>query len=667
MNELLVLLRNNWTVVLVAAALLVVIVSFIRGFVLPGFRLKTALNRVCRELERIREETNGAVVELDEIQDRAMSSNGLAHLWREYIKTLHPQSAIDDLGQTRIVCWRSTALAETFFSDHSVVDSGLKAEFYKHLPGILTGIGIIGTFSGLIIGLLDFSPDPSDPAKTQKQLGNLVNSVSHAFYVSAAAIFLAMVSTWIEKSIVAARYRQAEQLRELIDSLFQGGAGEEYLERLVMASETSATQAAHIKDALVTDLKQILTNLADRQIEAQELNAGRVSGDVGRAIADSLSGPLQTLSKAVESVTANQGDAVNKMLTDVLASFSAQMRDMFGGQMQGMAELLQQTSDSMKDTAAQFAKLASNMESAGTGAVDAMSERLNKAFEAMEARQSVMNTQMGSFVEQIKNLVADSQNQSSQKLQEVLSLLGEQVSSVVDELRKQAVDSSESHSNRQERFEQVTTNVMGSISTQVEQLISQSVETNKSLQNTVERLAASTDKAIAGMNSGADTLYIASTEFAKAGDSVINTLKGSSVVSDKLVQASSQLTSATEATRSVLSDYAKTRDSFANIVSELKVTIENAKRDASLGSAMITKIEGAAKQLAQAQTESENYLQNINKVLVEAHQLFGTNVEASLREGNRLFQSELSTAVSLLSGAIKNLGDLVDVIPKSKK
>lgn len=666
MTELLVLLRNNWTVALVAAALLLVIVSFIRGFVLPGYRLKGALTRVCRELERIREETNGAVVELDEIQDRAMSSNGLAHLWREYIKTLHPQSAIDDLGQTRIVCWRSTALAETFFSDHSVIDSGLRSEFYKHLPGILTGIGIIGTFSGLIIGLLDFNVS-SNPAEAQKQLGNLVNSVSHAFYVSAAAIFLAMVSTWIEKSIVAARYRQAEQLRELIDSLFQGGAGEEYLERLVMASETSATQAAHIKDALVNDLKQILTNLADRQIAAQELNAGRVSGDVGRAIADSLSGPLQTLSKAVESVTANQGDAVNKMLTDVLASFSAQMRDMFGGQMQGMAELLQQTSDSMKDTAAQFAKLASNMESAGTGAVDAMSERLNKAFEAMEARQSVMNTQMGSFVEQIKNLVADSQNQSSQKLQEVLSLLGEQVSSVVDELRKQAVDSSESHSNRQQRFEQVTTNVMGSISTQVEQLISQSVETNKSLQNTVERLAASTDKAIAGMNSGADTLYIASTEFAKAGDSVINTLKGSSVVSDKLVQASSQLTSATEATRSVLSDYAKTRDSFANIVSELKVTIENAKRDASLGSAMITKIEGAAKQLAQAQTESENYLQNINKVLVEAHQLFGANVEASLREGNRQFQSELSTAVSLLSGAIQNLGDLVDVIPKSKK
>ena len=82
---------------------------------------------------------------------------------------------------------------------------------------------------------------------------------------------------------------------------------------------------------------------------------------------------------------------------------------------------------------------------------------------------------------------------------------------------------------------------------------------------------------------------------------------------------------------------------------------------------MITKIEGAAKQLAIAQAESENYLQNINKVLIEAHQQFGNNVGNTLREGNRLFQAELSSAVGLLSGAVKNLGDVFDVIPQVKK
>ena len=42
--------------------------------------------------------------------------------------------------------------AEMYFNGQSVVDGRLRAEFFKHLPGLLTGIGIIGTFTGLIGG-----------------------------------------------------------------------------------------------------------------------------------------------------------------------------------------------------------------------------------------------------------------------------------------------------------------------------------------------------------------------------------------------------------------------------------------------------------------------------------------------------------------------------------
>ena len=41
---------------------------------------------------------------------------------------------------------RATATAEAFFNAQYVVDGRLRTEFFKHLPGIFTGIGIIGTF-----------------------------------------------------------------------------------------------------------------------------------------------------------------------------------------------------------------------------------------------------------------------------------------------------------------------------------------------------------------------------------------------------------------------------------------------------------------------------------------------------------------------------------------
>jgi len=646
----------------VGAFLVVITIDFLIRFVGKSKKLSRELNQSLAALRVIRSKIKGDVTELGEIGEKAMSGPALSHLWSEYSKTLHPQKDDDEHGQSQIVRWRSTALAESFFTEQAIVDSRLKTEFYKHLPGVLTGLGIIGTFLGLIKGLISFDVS-LDPTKAQEQLRNLVNSVGHAFFVSASAIFLAMLFTWIEKSSVTSLCRQVEGLRELIDSLFKSGAGEEYLERLVISSENAATQSAQIKDALVADLKEILTTLATQQMEAQAQSVGQMSADVGKAIAESLSGPMDAITNAVQGVSSNQGDAVNKMLTDVLASFASQMREMFGGQMAGMSELMVKASQSMQETAIQFGQLAANMDAAGTNTVDAMGERLGKALEAMDARQAAMNAQMGAFVEQIKALVSESQTESSRKLKDTLTAVGDQVAGVVEQLRRQAEQAAESQGERHARFEQTTGQAVGSLSGQVEQLLAQSMETNKSLQNTVASLSQATDKAITGMNSGAETLLVAATDFAKAGQGVSETMRASSAATEAIKAASNQLTMSTDGARAIIADYGKTRDTFAVMISELKTTFENAKRDASMTSEIIGRIETAAQHLAIAQKQSEEYLQGVSEVLVKAHESFRDNIELTLREGNRHFQSELSGSVQLLSGAIKNLGDAVDDIP----
>lgn len=656
------LAKEYWHMFLVGAFLVILTIDFLYHFVGKSIKLKRELRKSLDSLRAIRSKIDGDVIELDEIGENAMSGPSLKHLWNEYSKTLHPQKEEDGNGHLKIVRWRSTALAESFFTEQAIVDSRLKTEFYKHLPGVLTGLGIIGTFIGLINGLISFKVS-SDPTQAQYHLGHLVNSVGHAFFVSAAAIFLAMVFTWIEKSSVTLRCRQVEELRELIDSLFKGGAGEEYLERLAISSENASTQSAQIKDALVAQLKEILTSLANQQIEAQSKNVGQMSTDVGKAISESLNAPMEAITKAVQGMSSNQGDAVNKMLSEVLASFAGTMRDMFGGQMAGMSELMVKASESMQETAIQFGQLAANMDAAGTNTVEAMGERLGKALEAMDARQAAMNTQMGAFVEQIKALVSESQTESAQKLKETLSAVGDQVAGVVEQLRKQAEQAAESQGDRQNRFEQTTGQAIGSLSGQVEQLLNQSMETNKSLQATVSSLAQATDKAITGMNSGADTLFVAASDFAKAGQGVSETMRESVIATEAIKAASTQLSLSTDGARAIFADYGKTRDTFALMVAELKETIDNAKRDASMTSEIISRIESAAQQLSIAQKQSEEYLQGVSDVLIKAHESFQENIEKTLREGNRNFQSELSSSVQLLSGAIKNLGDVVDDIP----
>lgn len=662
-----------WHVWLVGSFLVCISLGFLLKFVLPARRLGQALEKAIDELSAIKEGVDGNFVELSEIADGPMErTSDLKHSWREYAETLHQQKEVGDDGQSRIVCWRATALAETFFSEHAIVYTPLKVDFYKHLPGILTGIGIIGTFLGLIIGLSSF--DVSDPSKAQEELKNLINAVGHAFWVSGAAIALAMVFTWIEKSMVTARNRQVAELRQLIDSLFDAGAGEEYLERLVRASETQATQAAHIKDALVADLKEILTTLTESQLERQSQHTERIlhaqaeqtrrmSEGMGKAIAEHLGGPISDIAQAVKGVSTHQGDAVHKMLTDVLTGFSAQMQDMFGGQMRGMTELLKETSMAMRQSAEKFATLATDMDAAGKSTVEAMGKRLNTAITSMEARQQVMNKQVGEVVVQMREMLSESQTESTRKLQEALGLVGKQVVGVVNVLRQQAEAAAQSQGHRQERFEESTGKAVQTLSAQMEGLLAQSVQTNRSLQDAVVALSRATGEAIAGMNQGAETLYLAATNFAQAGQGVSDTMQSATAATDNIKTASVMLSTATNATKDLLSDYARTRDSFAMMVTELKSVMENARRDAAMTSEIIGRIESAAGKLGEAQRQSEEYLQGVNDVLAGAHESFAKHVGDTMRVANAGFQKELRTAVDMVSAAVRDLSDTLEDMP----
>lgn len=424
----------------------------------------------------------------------------------------------------------------------------------------MTGLGIIATFVGLISGLSNFNV--TETGQVQQELANLMNSVSHAFTISALAIAIAMIFTFFEKLWVTNRYEQAEKICERIDSLFETTRGEDYLERLVTEAEKQTTQATQIKDSLVTELKQILEFQTSLQIKAQERLTGQMSGGVGKAIGDVLQGPMSEISEAVKVATTNQGDAVNELLGDVLSQFSQKMEDMFGDQLSGMSSLLQETSDAMKQAAEQFAQLASNMDSAGQQAVEGMTEKLTEAMNNMEVRQQTLNQQIGGFIGQIRQLVTDSQSESAQKLQESLGAIGEQVTDMVAALRQHADEAAQNQGQQQAQFETRTQQAVSTLSEQMEKLLAQSVITNQSLQETVVKLADTTQSNIDKMNQGAETLYIAATDFANAGNGVSDTLNISSCLVETMKVTANELTSASNATKEVLQDYSRTRDAL---------------------------------------------------------------------------------------------------------
>lgn len=648
---------NYWYVWIVGALLMFITAGFVMRFVRPALLLRQEFLQAIAALQRVRQDATRIPELREHIATRVMAQTTFAHIWSEYAQTLHPQRQ-EGKPETR---WRATALADTFFTDQALVDTPLKTEYYKHLPGIMTGLGIIGTFTGLINGLASFDVS-IDPGQAQAQLRMLINTVGHAFIVSAIAITLAMVFTWIEKSMVTACYRLTEHIRQEIDSLFDTGADVEYLERLVAAAETSAQEALHLKDTLAQQIVVALAEQTRLQIEAGERNSARISSDLGRLLAGSLSQPMSDIATAVNAVSARQDETVARMITEAVNGFSTQMEGMFAGQMRELHHVLSSTNQSMREMVAQFSTMAGRIDTAGIEAVDAMNSRVEASVSLAEERQHAMQRQVAEHAEQISAQIDRSQMDSAAMQQQLLLHLGNEVARVVATLREQSKSAVDSQQAQVEYLTQAVTDTVAGMSGQVERLLLMSAATHQQLQQTMEALSLTTASTVRDMTAGAEKLAVAASSFADAGSHVATTLEASSRAAEDIRLAADSMKGSAEAARGMFGDYSDAHESFARLVADLRTTIDRAKREASLSAELTDRLESAADTLSHAQQQADIYLDGVSKVLDHAHQAFAGSVERTLREANRQFQSELSQAVGLLSGAIVDLGSTVEAL-----
>jgi hypothetical protein len=783
----------NYLHLVVAALLVLAAVFFLLQFYLPGRLARQQIQRASATLASLR--AKGAVLDLHKVRTEAMGSDALRHCWDEFRDTLHGQKQTNGRGELEVSRWRATTTANSFFTEQALVDTPLRTEFYKHLPGILTGIGIIGTFSGLILGLQAFGQvDLGDADKARLGLRALLATVGSAFVVSGAAIALAMFLTTVEKLVINGLYTQVESLCGAVDSLFDAGAGEEYLQRLVEAAETSATQAMQMKESLVTDLKQVLTELTGQQIASMAASSNQLGQTITDSLSDGLKEPLARISEAVQSVSGSQGDAVNKLLTDVLSSFTGQMESMFGGQMRGMSDMLTQTAGTIQQASQRFEQLIGQIEQAGSGATQAMAHRMDEALAQMQSRQNEASDQMRAFIEQMKKSVAQGQSESAELTLSMMKELSESTSALVKGLQEQARNAQQDQSaSQREAAEQMRAVVqqlqdsmakgqsetagataqllarlgtateagvrslqdqasaaqqeqaarqaalaasqreaaeqMGAVVTRLQTSVAQgqsetaeatarlmrelaestaagvrslqeqalaahqdssarqastasdtaamlakqgeqiarlaeSVQrAEAAMRDTVDRIKASTDSHLDRMSSGADRLLGASDRLSDNLSLMKANSDGLNTSAERLNTASGALAAALAATQQTLGDQKAVRDALAGMVTDLRATVEAAKREASVTAGLVAGMQQASEKLTNAQSVSVASLEEATRAIGEAHGAFAKQVEVTLRDGNRVFHEELAQAVGLLKGAIQNLGDVLDQLP----
>jgi len=427
--------------------------------------------------------------------------------------------------------------------------------------------------------------------------------------------------------------------------------------------KASAKEAKQLKQSLVGDLKQILEELTERQISANLTSSNQIADRVVAGVSDSLKEPLTNISEAVKHATGNQGEAVNRLLTDTMAALTAQLRDLFGQQITGINQMQQQTIEAMATAVGKLEQLVADIGTTGAQTTTSMVDKLNDAIATIEGRQAAMDAQIQSLIGRIIAQVSQSQSETDQKLHEALSTMSQEVASAVGTLKEMVHSASQEDAARHRILEQGTTTAVSTISAEVRTICDQSAASAQAMQKAVAAMERITTDSISRMNLSADRLYGASEKFAQAGNATAGVLDRAQALIKQMNDASGALTGSATVLNAAINDYKATRDSLANMIAALNGSVESAKREASLTSDIISRIERSAVVLREAEVEAEKYLKGVTGVLAKAHAEFSIQITSTLEKVNGEFHAHLQRATGALAGAIGDLEGVFDRLP----
>lgn len=677
---------QSYFIIPVLMGIFVAVISyrFYIKYIKPAKQLDTQLSDAIKALKQVKQESNVSKNVLDHVFDNSIP---LKHAWLNYKHSFHDHYEVID-GTDILSSSRATVSSDVFFSQSVIVDTPLRVEFYKHLPGIITGVGIIATFAGLLFGLLAFDP-AGDPEKVQDSLGLLLGGVSEAFMASALAIATAMLITWREKSWLRQCYAQLEMLTTEIDDFFEpDDTGEEYLARLLKSSQANETNARQLKDSLVNDLKTMMTNLVDENKKNQIAFASQLTDSyaktskdmadqIGQSISDNLQAPLEKIASSVQQVSGDQSSAVQELMTDVLTAFMTKLESTFGTQMNGMSEMMTQSVSAMREMQLGFTQLITDMKVNSESSTKSLENQMSKMIEDIQQKQNAMSDQMNSMVEHLskgaEKIGEQGQyaiEQLNGKVSELIGHMGGTMSGVMADIAKQRIEQDRTIADNQHKLHEQSSILIDSLGVEIKELIVHSQNAVESYKNNIQKLTQVTTDSITGMNNGAEKMRLASEQFNIAGTSLISVTDKTSQLISEVTTTSTHLTSASSNLISLLSDYKNSQDSVNKAISTLEGLIKQAQSEAGMTTKMLEDMNQMTTALNQVKKEMQDYLEQVSDVLVKSFDSFGASVETSLNHSLGIYDNTLDQAVKRLSSGVEGLGsfveDLEDIVRQKK-
>ena len=337
--------------------------------------------------------------------------------------------------------------------------------------GLLVGFGLLGTFLGLTIGVMDF--DSGSTEAIQSSINELLNGMGTAFATSLVGMACSLIYIILEKITLNRFQRNITKLCELLDDEYYISQPEKYAliyERMntnlfaLFASKDEQGKELKpgnvLRELLEENKKQnmYLSGLSEEVIFTQANKAMQESlkplveqvnqvavvlGEKLDSFADSVKSPGDNMAN---SIVKDLKDAIDNMANELRTSLSDSMSGKIGGletAVQSLASFPIQIENMTQSMTNNFSKieelinrLASNTASTNNDIINSVKEQIGLATTNMSNLTQNLQTTM----DRIDKQFSESSNASTEKLNGMLK----EVERVITQLNSQAEQTSHS-------------------------------------------------------------------------------------------------------------------------------------------------------------------------------------------------------------------------------
>ena len=549
---------------------------------------------------------------------------------------------------------KSNIPASEFINDSSVCKyNKLNLRMLDTAAGTLVGLGLLGTFLGLTLGIKGF--DSSNTERINESIQGLLAGMGTAFYTSLAGMIASILFTGLDKAF---RYRLYKYTKELTDNL----DSEFYIDDIELANLNQQKIVNQLYKALKTDIQDqassIVAKLTYNNAEGQNVTIGNaireiltentkqskalmsfstdLAMELNQGFDETLSRQMQQkivpLMESVDATTKAVVEHIDKMADTVSSPATDMMQNVVDELKQSMQSLLNEFSTGLSGSAtSELENLAMQL---GT-ATQAMAD-FPKNMENISATLQVTIEEVKHAISEISNTSANANSTAMQQMQEQITYATGAISNAITEVKE--VMSGISHSSQEQSNQMVSkladaaekmgaflTGTISTLSNSVQQSVKDITDDINSKQTDLialqEDTTSQTKKLLENFNVGLERLE-------KMNEYVTGTMNG-------FKQAQGEITVSTSNLRTISSDM--------KLATELFNKGQN----------------DYAARLTQLQTASQKGIDQVTEMLKNSGQLSDEYVQKFdlIKQGLGSIFSQLQSGLTEYSRTVKDTTD----------